>query len=295
MCKFPASVALIGLLSLSLCLSGTAALAETPCQGDGVVAQVVSLGGTAWAQAPGEDRRALTCDDVVRACETVITAPGGRVGLLNEDLYTLLGSDTYARVGEDGEGSHLYLDAGALRLLDARSSDDAKLLVSTRDATLHATRVDADVSLWSRVAGPFTRICTHFGDVGVFPHEGTAVVAGSASCAETDRASAQVLAGADPEIEVGSPLDCGLPAVADRFDPTDVAAPPLSGFPGVDVASNIARRPCDATGVCPQSVPPTVPPPVPPPMLPPPPAPAPPIVIVPPPVAPCGAPGFPCP
>lgn len=303
--SIPKTVRRRGLASLAA--SGTAILLalgapivaaadDADCDAD--VAQVVSLGGAAWAQAPGEERRALTCDDVVRSCETIITAPGSRVGILNEDIYTLLGGDSRVVAVEREQGTELELKRGALRVVDARSGDDSQFVLRTRDALFRARDVDAELVLRVEPTGTFTRVCSHEGNVSMTPFGGAELVAGTAACAIADASGARLVEGRAPEIEVGSPLGCGLPVARldERFDPRDVAAPPIGGsFPGIDPATDLARRPCDSPSVCggvPQGAPP------PPPGGTPPgggPTPQPPIFVLPPPQSPCGGPGFPCP
>ena len=124
-------------------------------------AQVVSLGGAAWAQAPGEDRRALTCDDVVKSCETVITAPGSRVGLLSDDVYTLLGGDSQVVARRGDAGTTLDVKTGSLRVIDARAGDDAALQLRTRDAILRASDdSDAEITVLVEPTGTYTRVCS---------------------------------------------------------------------------------------------------------------------------------------
>ncbi len=278
----------------------TTAEEQAACSGEGVVAEAVAVRGAVFAQAPGKEKRSLSCDGAVYACETVTTAPGASVALLGEDLYVQLDGDAAARVGEDGDAPKVFLDQGWLRVLPG----DAPVLVVTRHASFEAREADVEFSLQTRATGPYARACVHGGDLGVWPAgEGDALDLGEGACVEAEAHHAQPRPGQAPVMAAASPLACGLPDLAVELLPFDVSAGPSSDFPEVRTASHFLRRPCDGSSCfgVPQGPPPVRPPPTRPPTGPPvgpppvPPASVPPTVTIPPPSSTCGGPGFGCP
>jgi hypothetical protein len=223
--------------------------AAPACQGDGVVAQVTTVSGAAYAQAPGRDPRSLSCDDAIHACETVVTSPGARVGLLSDDVYFQVDTDTRARLSGSEGAPELWLEVGGVRIVDPRGADAPAVRVSTPHVTASGAGVDAE--LWVRLRGAVdeTRVCQHDGALDLSPRAAGPQRLEAGSCAEIGGSALDVAAGAEPAIGVADLLSCDFDVALD-LTPTDVAAPPFgaSAFPDVQAASAFRRDPCDNPG-----------------------------------------------
>ncbi len=258
------------------------------CQGDSsdVVGRVVATSGSVHAQSPGSDPRSLSCNDVIHACETVITSPGARVGLMSGDVYAHLDSDSQLQIGRDGDLPKLLLRSGNMRLIDARESGAPAIAVSTPHLSTRAQETDTEMFI---NADANTRVCNHLGSVDVAATAGGAPLSLGASCAVSNGIDVSAGAASAPSLDVQDAPQCEF-QIANLFTPTDVASPDfgLAAFPGSDPAGNFLRDPCEASGCGVRVAPP------PPTGNPPPPGRSPKIIIDPDPVSPCGGGGFGC-
>gem|GEM_PF-3125109 len=218
------------------------------CDGSSV-AQVVGLSGVAMAQAPGQPPRNLACDDVVHACETLITSPGARVGLLADDVFTQVDTDSRLEIG-GGPGVSLFLHSGGMRLIDTRGSGSPDYHVGTPNARISGRGGDAELQVGLEHTAAVTLACSHVGTLKV-SSAGQGAAAEAGSCREADGRSLRSLAAGEPRIGLPDAMDCGFKvATWDDFAPGDVAAPPFgpAAFPGVGPAQEFRRQPCDIPG-----------------------------------------------
>ncbi|MAE96190.1 MAG: hypothetical protein CL910_16165 [Deltaproteobacteria bacterium] len=220
--RFSSAVAFSALL-----LGPSGALAEASCEGDAsqVVGRVVAMNGSVHAQRAGEEPRTLSCNDVVHACETVITSGDSRVGVLaSSDVYAHLETDSQLQIGQSGDLPTLALHAGGVRVVDTRSEGAPGIPFSTPHLATETGK--ADTEFWVSSTGT---------------QEPTG-----------------------PTIDVGNAPSCELQAAA-FFTPLDVAAPPFGFevFPDILAANDFRRGACEVGGACgadPTPIPPVVPP-----------------------------------
>ena len=270
------------------------------CGGDGAVARVVALSGAVHAQAPGGDPRALSCNDQVNACDTIITSPGARVGLMSQDVLAHVDTDTRLQIGTQNDAPDLFVRSGALRVIDTRASDASNYRVNTPHVSAAGTQGDTEVFVGIQQALARTRVCNHDRDVQLTGASGQVLNAAAGSCAVAAAGAAlQSAPGSAPSIDTTSASPCALElaSLVGLLGPDVAQGPPfgLPGFPGVGAPNNFQRGQCDNPGSgCGGSVTPTPPPTVTPPPSPPRRPPSRNIAIDPVPIAPCGAPGFGC-
>ena len=256
------------------------------------VGQVVAVSGRVVAERAGEPSRSLACDDLVHEGETLVTSPGARARVLVGETFVQLDADSAVALGALEGAPDLGLEAGGLRLIDGGAR-------GWRVRTHHGETQGAggsDAEIWLRLEGPaaITRVCAHEGSVTATPSAGAPAAIPAGGCAHADEGSVSHHENPGPEIAVAEAPACrfDVAGVADRFTPTDVAAPlPGAGFPSVGAADLFRRDACDDPGSgCAGN-----PTPLPTPPSSSPPAPGPPIFVDPDPDTSCGGPGFPCP
>ncbi|MBW2394097.1 MAG: hypothetical protein JRG95_07485 [Deltaproteobacteria bacterium] len=245
------------LAAVGLAMQAVPALsADLACQGDpgDVVGHVVAKSGSVHAQSPGEEPRALSCNDVIHACETILTSPGSRVGVLTNGVYAQIDMGSRLQIGADGEGNALILHAGGLRVIDARGDDAVAMQVTTPH--LAAQTLRSDTEFFVSDAGS-TRICNHNESVQITGHGGAEPVGMTTGCAESGGHGVSEQAHAEPSINVQDTPSCEV-EIAGLFTPTDVAAPQFGGavFPDVGAADKFRRDACEASN-CPNRVTPT--------------------------------------
>ncbi|MCP5055518.1 MAG: FecR domain-containing protein [bacterium] len=231
---------------------------ELACDGDPseVVAQVVAKSGSVHAQRAGEDPRALSCNDVVHACETILTSPASRVGVLTDNVYAQVDTGSRLQIGADGDSRGLILHEGGLRVIDARGEDAAALQVTTPH--LAAQTLRSDTEFWVSGAGS-TRLCNHSESVQVTGHGAADPLGVATGCAVGGGQGVSATDHAEPSISVENTPSCEV-EIAGLFTPTDVAAPQFGGsvFPDVGAPDKFRRDACEASN-CPNRVTPTPP------------------------------------
>jgi len=263
-----ATAALLGTLALGPVSQARADATQglPACDGEGEVAMVVALAGAVYAQEPGGERRSLACDDVVHACDTVITSEGARVGLLSRDVYAQFDVDTRIQVSvTEDDVPDLRLASGGVRMIDARPVTATPYRLTTPHFSVQGA--GGDTELWVRLRGGAveTRLCNHEAPVEIVGAPGGPATAASGTCADGGTGALAFGPGVAPSIDVAEPLSCDFQVALD-LTPTDVAAPFLSSFPGVGEAEVFRREPCDIGGCPPDLIPPPIdPPPGPPP------------------------------
>lgn len=265
--------------------------ADPSCQGDPdlIVGHVVAKAGTVQAQRPGEDLRSLSCNDVIHACDTIITSPSSRVGVLTGNVYAQIDTDSRLQIGTAGDQPSLMLLSGAMRVIDARGADAVAIPLSTPHLTTHVQRTDTE--LWVTDAGS-TRLCNHVDSMQVKGQMGGDSLGVEAGCVESGGHGVSMQAPVGPTLHVQDTPSCEV-AIAGMFTPLDVAAPQFGFdvFPTVTAADVFHRGACEASN-CPNRVTPIPTPP--PPRRTPPPRPKRIRVVDPGPGTGCGGAGFGC-
>jgi len=112
-----------GLLSalslLTVATPAVAAEADAINTGSEVAGQVVSVSGAAYAQAPDQERRILSCRDPIYQGDRIMTQESSALGVVSGDHYTQVGENTQLIYSSTGEGvPQLEVETGHVRLLD---------------------------------------------------------------------------------------------------------------------------------------------------------------------------------
>lgn len=220
--------------------------AAGPCVGDAPIGQVVSVSGGAHAHAPGQGPRPLACDDVLRACEELVTEPGGSLGFLSGDVLVRVGPGSRVALAGSEGAPDLFVHHGAVRSTDGRPSGAPPVRLTTADLAASASSADAELTSG---AGDASRLCTYEGratvEAGAASHE-----VGAGRClAGGAGAPARLAAAGAPGLALDAPGFCSYEvAIGDELSPTDVAAPAVAMFPGMDPGRDILRDPCDEPG-----------------------------------------------
>lgn len=215
---------------------------RSDCEVGGAVAQVASVHGDVRAVAPDGSSRALGCDDVVNACDAVVTGAGASAGLLVDDAVVQIGPD--ARVEFSARPApELAIEQGSVRVVDVRDQAPQRVQLYTPALSASTSRGDAEISR----DGDHVRVCAHDEPVVVMAHDGaTTVPAGS--CLETTVAGALAASPAGvPSVPLGDGGSCpfyvaGLPGLV-----PPVGSPPPGG-PGIDPFDPPGRDSCDDPG-----------------------------------------------
>jgi hypothetical protein len=216
------------------------------CVGNAPIGQVVSVSGSAHAHAPGQAPRSLACDDALRACEELVTEPGGSLGFLSGDVLVRVGPGSrVALAGSEGVPD-LFVHNGAVRSTDGRRAGAPPVRLTARDLAARASAADAELTSGT---GGASRLCAYEGratvEAGAASHD---VGAGRCFAAEAGAPARFAAAGA-PALGLEAPGFCSYEvAIGDELSPTDVAAPGFAMFPGMDPGRDILRDPCDEPG-----------------------------------------------
>jgi len=111
---------LLGALSLLTVVTPVAAAeADVVDTGSEVAGQVVSVSGAAYDQAPGQERRILSCRDPIYQGDRIMTQESSALGVVSGDHYTQLGESTQLVYKATGEAApQLEIEMGHVRLLD---------------------------------------------------------------------------------------------------------------------------------------------------------------------------------
>lgn len=220
--------------------------------GPTAVGQVVALSGAVQAMAPGADPRTLSCNDTLYEGETLATSPGARVGILFQDVYAQLDTDSQLAVSGQSGGPELKVVSGAVRIVDTRIDSDAPLyVIATPHFSAQGRGGDTEVWVSSATGQSQSRICAREASVRISGTASTRVEAGTCVLA-TSGAMQPSASESKPSIGLAGTSACApeFDPVAARFTPYDVAAPPfgLQDFPNVLAADAAPRDPCDQPG-----------------------------------------------
>ncbi len=217
-------------------------VARGDCPPGGAIATVASVVGDVRAIAPDGSSRALTCDDVVNACEQVVTGAGASVGLLVDDALVQIGPDSQVALSAR-TGPEFALERGSVRVVDVRDQAAQRVQLYTPALSASTGRGDAEITR----DGDRVRVCAQGEPVVVMARDGALTVP-AGSCAETSvlGALASSPAGA-ASVPLGDTGSCpfhvaGLPGLV-----PPVSSPPPGG-PGIDPFDPPGRDSCDDPG-----------------------------------------------
>ncbi len=226
---------------------------EVACEDAGTVAGTVSsVSGAVFAQAPGEDPRSLACDDVVRACDRIFTSDGATVALMIDDVYVQLGQGAVMTV--ESPRADFFVHAGGVRVIDTRASDAPHFGLATPQLRSRGLGSDTEVHVGIALAQERSRLCSFGSAVNVSTAAGVRSVADGA-CIEVIGTAISAAANGTPSIALEAALECrrDFAGLANRFLPTDVAAPPLLALnnPPVGPPNGVPPRiACDVAAGC---------------------------------------------
>jgi hypothetical protein len=215
---------------------------RTECVPSGPVGSVASVSGDARAVSPDGSSRALSCDDVVNACETIVTGADGSAGLLVDDAIVQFGANSAAQLSSRG-APEVAVDRGAVRVVDVRDSAAQRVQLYTPQLAASTGRGDAEITR----DGDAVRVCAHDEPLVVSVRDGAKTLP-AGSCFEADGTTAALggAAGA-PGVALSDGASCpflvaGVPSAV----PPVSSAPP--GGPGVDPFDPPGRDSCDDPG-----------------------------------------------
>jgi len=203
-----------------------------------VVGQVVSVSGTAYAQAPGGARRVLACGEAIRAGDLVTTAEDGRVGVMAGDVYAQIDSSSVARfeLAADKEPD-VALQKGRARLFGSSADAAARHHLETPQASASTSSAGGDTEgyVLAEKAGAYSMLCEwgrpldvkRIGKTeGLVAQPGQCAVAKPHEPLYAANAQAQRIPLAGDAACTSGPL---IGKAADRFNLADVSAPPPPG------------------------------------------------------------------
>ncbi len=221
------------------------AFAPAECVGDAPIGQVVSVSGAATAQSPGQAPRTLACDDALRTCEEIVTAPGANLGFLSGDVLVRVGGDARVTLAGAEGAPNLFVHQGTVRSTDGRSASAAPVKLASRDLAASASGADAELAVGA--AGP-SRLCTYVGSAAVEAGAASRTLAAGQCLAAEGGGVATFAAAGEPALGLEAPGFCAFEVALDSSLTPAVAAPPGDFFPGGDPADDVPRDPCDEPG-----------------------------------------------
>lgn len=215
---------------------------RSECVPSGPLGSVASVTGDARAVSPDGSSRTLACDDVVSACELIVTGADGSVGMLVEDAIVQVGANSAAQLSAR-PAPDVAVERGAVRVVDVRDSAAQRVQLYTPQLAVSTGRGDAELTR----AGDAVRVCAHDEPIVVTARDGAKSVP-AGSCFEADGSTAVLggIAGA-PSVALSDGASCpyyvaGVPSAV-----PPVSAPPPGG-PGVDPFDPPGRDSCDDPG-----------------------------------------------
>ncbi|MBM4384590.1 MAG: hypothetical protein FJ091_14650 [Deltaproteobacteria bacterium] len=215
---------------------------RTECVPSGPVGSVASVAGDARAVSPDGSSRALACDDVVSACDMIVTGADGSVGMLVDDAIVQVGANSAVQLSAR-PAPEVAVDRGAVRVVDVRDTAAQRVQLYTPQLAAGTGRGDAEITR----DGDAVRVCAHDEPIVVMARDGAKTVpAGSCFAADGSSAVLGGLAGA-PSVALGDGATCpfyvaGVPSVV-----PPVSSPPPGG-PGIDPFDPPGRDSCDDPG-----------------------------------------------
>jgi len=208
--------------------------AEEVAAGTAAAGRVVSVRGAAYAQAPGQERRILSCRDFIFEGDRVMTQERSALGVVSGDYYTRLNQSTQLTFASTDEAApQLDLEVGHVRLFDALGRAPAEAEIATPGLVAARSGRDTEAMVFAEKAGVVSMVCAFEGNVNVARRTdpGQTAVAGTGSCVVSKPREA--LYGAEathPRLAVLMQDACesevALPVAAGFFSPAQVALGP---------------------------------------------------------------------
>ncbi len=218
------------------------------------VGEVAALLESATAQRAGAAPRSIGCGDLVYEGERLVTPRNARVGILSDDAYVQLDSDSSLQLGlTPEEALDLELHKGRVRVVDSRERgspgrlrvDDAETGLIGNDVEAYALGEPGEGGILCSRNGPLA--VSRNGSMYEGTPGGCVVAKAGGSLAREPTPAARVSLPSSEAEEC--PVDWTLGPALLHFSPVDVAAGPDRGdfFPIVGL-DGIERTPCDNPG-----------------------------------------------
>jgi hypothetical protein len=194
------------------------------------------------AVAPDGSSRALGCDDVVNACDDVVTGQGAGAALLVDDAVVQIGPDSEVELSAR-PAPELAIERGSARVVDGRDQASERVQLYTPQLSASTGRGDAEIVR----SGDSVRVCALDEPLVVMARDGARTLP-SGSCLETGAAGgASSSPAGGPSVVLGGTETCpfrvaGVPGLI-----PPVSSPPPGG-PGVDPFDPPGRDSCDDPG-----------------------------------------------
>ena len=133
-----------------------------------VVGRVVSVSGAVFAQAPGEERRALACRDSIYEGDRVLTLDDSDAGIDAGTYYARLAENTVVDIGRQSTGQpKLDLVDGYLRLIDAASGHGDPAELSTPGLRVARPGPDQEALVFREKVSVVSIVCAYEKPVSV--------------------------------------------------------------------------------------------------------------------------------
>jgi hypothetical protein len=256
----------IRLTALFAGLVGIAAVSPAHAADD-AMGFVTAVKGSATAQQPGEEARALKCGDEVFADDKLVTADASLLSMLSGDILTHMDAKTTLGLDVTADAKpDMVLRAGKVRVIDPRD-DGAAGRLTVLDATAQIASTDTEAYLFAEKAGGYAMLCEWDAPLSVNRKKERAV-ASPGKCVISKKTEPLYTANAHlhriPALAAEvCEIDPGLLAALagnplDHLSPMDVAAPgpvPGVGMAGLAQLSSTlgilpVRAACDSPGAC---------------------------------------------
>lgn len=215
------------------------------------VGKVVSVSGTVYAESPAGERRALNYGDEVREGDRVTVGAKGQLGVLSGEVYAQLASGSRVRFGTTAQGApDLTLEQGKVRVVDTRTDAQApRHRLATPHVEASGLGTDSEAYVLSERAGAYSMVCewgeplsVRRGDEALTAQAGECATAKGHEPLYTSRAHEERIPVAVRDV---SEQPSALGALAERFSPIDVAAPPPATGLLAPAPPAFELEPCD--------------------------------------------------
>jgi hypothetical protein len=234
---------------------------------DDAMGFVTALKGSATAQQPGEEARALKCGDAIFPHDKLVTADASHLSMLSGDVLTHMDAKTTLGVDLTGHATpDMVLHAGKVRVIDPRDEGAAGSLRAL-DATARIASTDTEAYLFAEKAGGYAMLCewdaplaVNRGEERAVASPGNCVISKKTEPLYTSRAHLHRIPALAAEV---CEIDPGLLAALagdplEHLSPEDVGAP--GPAPGVTTAGlgqlspalslSPVRAACDSPDSC---------------------------------------------
>ena len=210
---------------VALLLPGAAVVSQSTA----TIGRVVSTRGAVFAQAPGEEKRILSCRDPIFEGDRVFTLDGSDVGIDSGSYYVRLGEKSTVEMTKLASGApRVDLVEGHVRVLDSADGSGESAELATPGLRLARTGPDQDALVFAEKAGVVSMVCAYGGDLDVARRTdpGIHLPAPSGSCVVGKPREALFSAEAShPQLAVLMRDACeelAMTPVAGRFSPESV-------------------------------------------------------------------------